>query len=122
MKRAYRLRRPEHFKRVRREGRSWDSPLVVLNAAPSRRRGTRCGFVAGKRIGKAVERNRARRRLREAVRLSYDRIAPGWDLVFIIRSSALTTVEFSRIQALVEQLLRRAGAWREPSPLPVGTE
>jgi hypothetical protein len=42
--------------------------------------------------------------------------------VFIIRSSALTTVEFSRIQALVEQLLRRAGAWREPSPLPVGTE
>jgi ribonuclease P protein component len=122
MKRAYRLRRPEHFQRVRREGRNWDTALVVLNAAPSRRRNARCGFIVGKRIGKATERNRARRRLREAVRLHYDRIAPGWDLVFIIRSPQIITVQFSRIQALVEQLLRRAGAWREPSPPLAGTE
>jgi ribonuclease P protein component len=113
MKRTYRLRRPEQFQRVRREGRTWDSPMLALNAAPARRRGTRCGFIVGKRVGKATERNRARRRVREAIRLSYDRVAPGWDLVFIIRSSALTTVEFSRIQSLVELLLRRAGVWRE---------
>lgn len=122
MKRAYRLRRPEQFQRVRREGRNWDSPLLTLNAAQSRRRVTRCGFVVSKRIGKAVERNRARRRIREAVRLSYEQIAPGWDLVFIARSATLTTTEFHRIQAQVEQLLRRAGAWREPPPPDVGSE
>jgi ribonuclease P protein component len=121
MKRAYRLRRPDQFQRVRREGRSWDTALLALNAAPSRRRGTRCGFVVGKRVGKATERNRARRRVREAVRLRYDWIAPGWDLVFIVRSPALTTVEFSRVESLVEQLLRRAGAWREPAA-PTGHE
>jgi ribonuclease P protein component len=122
MKRAYRLRRPDQFQRVRREGRTWDTPLLLLNAAPSRRRGTRCGFVVSKRIGKAVERNRARRRAREAVRLCYTHIAAGWDLVFIIRSPALTTVAFDRLQAIVEQLLRRAGAWSEPAPSATGSE
>ena len=114
MKRAYRLRRPEQFQRVRRTGRRWDVELLTLNAAPSRRRGTRCGFVVGKRFGKAVERNRARRRVREAVRLMYDQIAPGWDLVFILRSPELTTIEFHRLQAAIAQLLRRAGVWRKP--------
>jgi ribonuclease P protein component len=114
MKRAYRLRRPDQFQRVRRTGGTWSTPLLTLNAASSKRRGSRCGFVVGKRIGKAVERNRARRRVREAVRLVYDRIAPGWDLVFVVRSSAAGTVEFHQLQASVEQLLRRAGLWREP--------
>jgi ribonuclease P protein component len=114
MKRAYRLRRPDQFQRVRRDGRSWGCPLLTLNAASSRRRLSRCGFVVGKRVGKAVERNRARRRVREAVRLIYDRIAPGWDLVFVVRSPDVATVEFSQIQASVEQMLRRAGIWREP--------
>lgn len=117
MKRAYRLRRPDQFQRVRRSGRSWTGPLLTLNAANSNRRGSRCGFVVSKRIGKAVERNRARRRVREAVRLFFDRIAPGWDLVFVIRSPAVATVEFPQVQAAVEQLLRRAGLWRDPPPL-----
>ncbi|MBK9710037.1 MAG: ribonuclease P protein component [Kouleothrix sp.] len=114
MKRAYRLRKPVQFQRVRRDGRSWSSTLLTLNAAASNRRGIRCGFVVGKRVGKAVERNRARRRVREAVRLIYDRITPGWDLVFIVRSTTVVTIEFPQIQSTVEQLLRRAGLWREP--------
>lgn len=113
MKRAYRLRRPDQFQRVRREGRSWEHPLLILNAMPNRRRVTRCGFVVTKRLGGAVERNRARRRVREAVRLIYPSIASGWDLVFVLRSSALVTIEFERIQTAIEQLLRRAGAWNE---------
>jgi ribonuclease P protein component len=115
MKRAYRLRKPDQFQRVRRDGKSWGSSLLTLNAAASRRRGVRCGFVVGKRVGNAVDRNRARRRVREAVRIAYDRIIPGWDLVFIVRSNAAATVDFTQIQSEVEQLLRRAGVWREPS-------
>lgn len=117
MKRAHRLRRADQFQRVRREGRNWESQILSLNAAQNRRRVSRCGFIVSKRIGKAVERNRARRRVREAVRLVYDHIAPGWDLVFVVRSPTLTTIEFERIQALTEQLLRRAGVWQEP-PIP----
>lgn len=116
MKRAYRLRRPDQFLRVRRVGRRWEHELLALNAAPSRRHQTRCGFVVGKRIGKSVERNRARRRVREAVRLLYGSIAPGWDLVFVLRSPALTTTEFPNIQSAVAQLLKRANVWREQAP------
>jgi len=114
MKRAYRLRKPDQFQRARRNGRSWSSVLIALNAVGNNRRMARCGFVAGKRVGGAVERTRARRRLREAVRLAYTQIAPGWDLVFIVRSPAVASVAFTDLQATVEQLLRRAGLWREP--------
>ena len=121
MKRAYRLRRPDQFQRVRRTGRSWSMPLLTLNAAASRRRVSRCGFVVGKRVGKAVDRNRARRRVREAVRLVYGHILPGWDLVFVLRSPDLATIEFGQVQALVEQLLRRAGIWCAPQATPAAT-
>lgn len=110
MKRVYRLRRPEHFHRVRREGRNWSTPLLTLNAAPSRRKLPRCGFIVGKRVGNAVERNRCRRRVREAVRLAYHSILPGRDLVFIVRSPDLATIEFIQLQQLVRDLLQRAGA------------
>ena len=114
MKRAYRLRRPDQFQRARRDGRSWDTPLLTLRTVTNHRRNSRCGFVVGKRIGTAVTRNRAKRRVREAVRLIYQHIGSGWDLVFTVRSPAVATVAFEQIQITVEQLLRRAGIWCEP--------
>lgn len=37
---------------------------------------------------------------------------PGWDLVFVVRSPAVTTIAFAELQAIIERLLRRAGVWR----------
>jgi len=113
VKRAYRLRRPDQFQRVRREGRSWTTSLLVLNSAPSRRRQTRCGFVVAKRVGNAVIRNRAKRRTREAVRLILMHIIPGHDLIFVIRNADVATVPFTGLQAAVEYLVRQAGLWRD---------
>lgn len=109
MKRAYRLRTPEQYQRVRRDGRTWDAGMLMLNAAPNRRRLSRCGFVTPKRLGGAVTRNRIRRRVREAVRLLYPQIVPGWDIVFVARSPALAEIAFPQLQALVQQALQRAG-------------
>jgi len=109
MKRAYRLRTPEQYQRVRRDGRTWDAGMLMLNAAPNRRRLSRCGFVTPKRLGGSVTRNRIRRRVREAVRLLYPQIVPGWDIVFIARSPALAEIAFPQLQALVQQALQRAG-------------
>lgn len=113
MKRVYRLRRPDQFRRARREGRSFSSPFLTLNVVAGRRRRTRCGFVVGKQIGNAVRRNRAKRRVREAVRLLLPAIVPGYDLVFVVRSPELLTAPFTLISATAEQLLRNAKVWSE---------
>jgi len=80
----------------------------LLNAARNRVGRTRCGFVVGKKLGKAHDRNRIKRRVREAVRLQYAAIAPGYDLVFVVRPAA-TGVSFSELQQAVTGLLQRAG-------------
>ncbi len=67
----------------------------------------RFGFVAGKKVGGAVKRNRAKRLLREAVRHRLTTIRKSWDLVFIARSQA-EGAEFKAIDSAVEQLLQRA--------------
>ena len=116
MKRAIRLRKPGQFLRARREGKKWDVPLFTLQAVGNRRRTSRCGFVVSKRIGIAVIRNRAKRRLREAVRLVYNQIAPGWDLVLIVRSPLVAEADFAQLSASVIQALQRAGVWRDSLP------
>lgn len=92
------------------EGRSWPHRLLILLAAPGvdPRSPTRVGIVASKRVGNAVVRNRTRRRLREVMRLRLCRVAPGWDLVFVVRAAAAGAPQAALVAA-VETVLTRAG-------------
>jgi len=87
--------------------------LIVLGALPNGQDLVRCGFVVSRKLGKAVERNQIRRRLREAVRHCYPQIQPGWDLVWIARPPIYYST-FSQIGDAVEELLQQAGVWRDP--------
>lgn len=100
------LKSSAQFERVRREGRSWGSGLLVLNAARNGSDTVRCGFITGKKIGKAVQRNRARRLLREAVRGMLPAVKPGWDLVWIARPG-LAQADFQSVVNIVGDLLQR---------------
>ena len=68
---------------------------------------TRVGFVAGKSVGSAVSRNRAKRLLREALRACAPALAPGWDVVLIARRP-LAASKLTEARAALEPLLRRA--------------
>lgn len=92
---------------MRREGRSYSSPWLVLVVAPNGLDRSRFGFAVGKRIGKAVARNRVKRRLREAVRLRQSQVAEGWDVLLIVRDP-MTDVTFQELDDALTRLLRRA--------------
>ncbi len=112
MKQAQRLRSRADFDRVRREGRSWSHRFLVLVACRNELGVTRVGVAAGKRVGNAVVRNRAKRLMREAARVYYAQIAPGWDLVLIARNP-IVPAKMQDVAAGLETLLHQAGLFAD---------
>ena len=83
---AGRLKKRRDFLRAASRGKRAARPGLVLQAAAGQAGQVRVGFTVTKKVGNAVVRNRARRRLKEAVRLALPPLAPGgWDLVLIGR-------------------------------------
>jgi ribonuclease P protein component len=112
MNRSFSLHRGADFQRVWDEGKSFSHPRVILRVCANGMESCRFGFVAGKKIGKATARNRAKRLMREAVRQRLPMIVPGWDLILIARSGAAGS-EFKETDSAVESVLRRASLIRE---------
>jgi ribonuclease P protein component len=100
------LKTNSDFDRVRKAGRTWAVGPVVLNAAPNGLDTIRCGFVAGKKVGGAVVRNRARRLIKEAVRPRLPLLRTGWDLVWIARSS-IAELKAGDVAEAVDEALNR---------------
>lgn len=107
MERRFRLTKSADFQRVRRLGRSYAHPFLVLVISPGDANNLRIGVVAGRNIGNAVIRNRVKRRLRAALSPFRERIALGWDMIFIARKP-ITEASFEKIQDVVKTLLQRA--------------
>ena len=76
----------------------------------------RFGFTVTKRVAKkAVERNRIRRRLREAVRLGAENARAGRDYVLVARRRALSE-PFTHLKAALEEALRQAADFPNSGP------
>jgi len=104
---SHRLRRSGEINKVRQSDRSWRHPLVIMLAEGNAGSVSRFAVVASRRVGHAVARNRAKRCLREAIRLHLSDISPGWNCVFVIRRK-MTQATFDEIDEAVLRLLARA--------------
>ncbi len=107
MNRNFRLKQSTDFKRVRRSGKSYAHPFLVLVVLPAEGERTLCGVTASSTLGGAVQRNRAKRLIREAIRPLLPKIQPGWKLVLIARKPIIAA-KLSDIQTSLQELFARA--------------
>jgi ribonuclease P protein component len=107
VQRKYRLVSSNDYLRVRRTGKSFAHPLAVLVSLPNALGYTRFAVSAGRTVGNAVKRNRAKRMLREAIRSHMNKITPGWDVVMVARQP-LPDARFQEVDEAVKLLLLRA--------------
>lgn len=113
MQRQYRVRSRREFQKLYSEGRSVANRAAVLYVLPSKgARHSRIGLAAGRKLGKAVVRNRIKRRLREAVRAVWPELRPGYLLLFIARAGA-RDMAFGELSYKVRELCKRAGMLAE---------
>jgi ribonuclease P protein component len=121
VERRLRLREESEVRRARSRGKSFaDGPLLVRilpnRSDPPR---NRYAVVAGKRVGKAVQRNRLKRLVREAIRHAHPRLATGHDVVVVVRG---TVAELSGLEVAAGSLTRimtRAGLLSTAAGAPV---
>ena len=85
---------------------------MVLIALPNDPARLRVGVAAGRTLGKAVQRNRAKRLLRAAIAPLLPTIKPGWDILLIARLPILQA-SFGQIEAALSSLLHRANLLQE---------
>lgn len=92
------------FRRLYSRGRSFASPVLVTYIMKNRSGDVRIGITTGKKTGKAVMRNRARRIIREAFRELYDKIRPGYDLVFVARTKTPYVKSYDILRSMKKEL------------------
>lgn len=120
---ASRLRKHADFQRVYAEGKKRRSAYINWFLAPQDGASSapRVGLTVGKVIGKAHERNRIKRRMRDVLRRHLGELPPGCDLVLHPQRSVLT-LEFAKLEAEILRILLEANAERSransrrPSP------
>ena len=118
-----RLKRRADFLRVAAARRKWAAPGLILQAAPqpaseqpdseTAEDSIRVGFTASRKVGNAVKRNRARRRLKALVaEMIADGANPGLDLVLIARPATVDR-PFDELRRDLQQSLQRTKAARK---------
>lgn len=118
MQRLLGLKTRAQYLSVYNSDNSWASEFVVMKAVPNNLDVSRVGFSVGKKIGKAVVRNRVRRLLKEVVRTLS--IKSGWDIVFIARKNAVNA-DYHDFKRTICGLLRRARLLDDNEAVGIGT-
>lgn len=88
MKKTISLKLNHEFRRLYSRGKSAVSPCLAIYCRKNRLNYNRLGLTVGTKVGKAVIRNRTRRRIREAYRLHEMEFVKGYDIVVVARVRA----------------------------------
>ena len=102
------LRRKDDFSSIYKKGKSIGERYIVLFYKRNGLSYNRIAFLASKKVGNSVQRNRARRLMKESYRSGNDQFATGYDIIFIARKT-ITNSKFADVKKSMEAALRRSG-------------
>ena len=102
------LRKQSDFARVYKQGKSRGGRFAVILYRRNGLKYTRTAFVASKKVGNSVERNRSRRLMRAAYRALESNIKSGYDIIFVARA-AITECREPEVEKQLRKSLEGAG-------------
>lgn len=108
MKKVGRITKNSDYREVFEKGSSVATRGLVLYNLPNGQVLNRIGYVASKKVGNAVVRNRVKRLLKEAYRLYADDINKGYDLVVIARPNT-ASFDFAQAATELKRVFQRGG-------------
>lgn len=111
MRRKNVLRRQKDFDAIYKWGKHQASKYAVLLFRENGLGYDRISFLASKKVGNSVERNRARRLMKEAFRLIGPDLPGGYDLVFVARKG-IEKSGLSDVKASISGCIRKTGVFR----------
>lgn len=100
------------FRKLYHNGNSSVNRYMVVYCRPNHLQENRIGITVGKKLGKAVIRNRVRRRLREIYRLNEQKFCLGYDIVVVARNRAVDA-EFQALQTAYLGTAKKLGLLRK---------
>ena len=100
------------FRYLYAKGKSFVSPSVVVYFVPNRYGKQRLGITTGKKIGKAVKRNRARRVIRVAYRTLLPFLKEPYDMVIVARTRSVSA-NAHEVTKDLKHCLKKAGVLYE---------
>lgn len=100
------LRNRDDFSSIYKKGKSIGERYIVLFYKKNDLSYNRIAFLASKKVGNSVERNRARRLMKENYRFLKDEIRSGYDLIFIARNSINGRKAYHVKKSMVNALIK----------------
>ncbi len=107
MRRQHRLASSRSFDYLYKHGAVYKNALLVLYVAKSRITEPKVGFSVGKKVGGSVQRNRTKRRLREAFDKELPRVEKGYNYVIVARTGTADRT-YDELKEATISLLRQA--------------
>lgn len=106
LKRKFRLRKKSSIQEVFLEGKNYSTKYVAIYILKGPKR---FGFIASKKVGNSVQRNRAKRLMREVIRLHFPEIRNDFQIILIARAR-IKGVSYWEVEKTMMNMLKKANA------------
>ena len=105
------LRRKSDFDLAYNKGKSFGERYLILFIRKNSLSHNRIAFLASKKVGNSVKRNRARRLMKESFREIKENLAEGYDIIFVARKT-INDLKCHDVKKSLESAVRKASAFK----------